>query len=211
PDAPPMTPIGGVRPMAGLLNRIRRFVDESGQPLVLGFHAVGDTHTVTNPLYGRGSSLAAVQAVALADAIAAHPDDKAARSAAYEAFNKAQVEPWWDNAVMMDRFGADPAGGSALKAAASGGGDDAARAMGAIFAAAQTDPVIARAIGRVMNLLTLPAELMTDPEVMARFAEVAANPDQYPLERPQGPSRRELLAALGHPAGDPEPDDELVA
>ncbi len=210
--APPMEPIGGVRPMAGLLNRIRRFVDDDGRPLVLGFHAVGDAHTVTNPLYGRGSSLAAVQAVALADAIAEHPDDRAARSAAYEAFNHAEVEPWWDNAVMMDRFGADPAGGGAVKAAAArAGGDDAAKAMAAVFAAAATDPVIGRGIGRVMNLLMKPTDLMADPELVARMAEVAANPDQYPLERPQGPSRRELLLALGHPVGDPEPDDELVA
>ena len=56
--------IGGVRPMGGLLNRLRRFVDDDGTPVVLGFHAVGDAHTCTNPLYGRGCSLALVQAVA---------------------------------------------------------------------------------------------------------------------------------------------------
>src|SRR5690606_37394953 len=51
-------PITGVNVMARLLNRRRRFTDEAGEPLVDGFVAVGDAHTCTNPLYGRGCSLA---------------------------------------------------------------------------------------------------------------------------------------------------------
>ena len=62
----PLEPVGDVRPMGGLLNRIRRFTDDAGDPLVLGFHAVGDAHTCTNPLYGRGCSLAVVQAFRVA-------------------------------------------------------------------------------------------------------------------------------------------------
>ena len=209
----PLEPIGGVRPMAGLLNRLRRFTDDAGQPLVVGFHALGDAHTTTNPLYGRGCSLAAVQAVALADAMADHAGDPVARAAAYEAFNKAEVEPWFDNAVMMDRFGADPAGSGAL--GGPGAGSDSAKALGAVFAAAATDPVIGRGIARFMNLLQTPMQLMTDPELMGRIAEVMAEPDKYPAPRPDGPNRRQLLAQLGHPAGDRErdrdPDDELVA
>src|SRR3954468_5067597 len=74
--AEPITP---VHVMAKLLNRLRTF--ES----IEGFHAVGDAHTCTNPLYGRGCSLAMVQATLLADAVEAHPDDPAARAAAYKA------------------------------------------------------------------------------------------------------------------------------
>jgi len=47
-------PISDVAIMAGLTNRIRHFTDGDGQPLVLGLHAVGDTHMCTNPAYGRG-------------------------------------------------------------------------------------------------------------------------------------------------------------
>lgn len=221
-EAPPLEGIGGVRPMAGLLNRLRRFVDDDGEPLVVGFHAVGDAHTVTNPIYGRGCSLAAVQAVALADAHAEHPDDPVARARAYEAFNRAEVEPWFDNAMVMDRFGADPAGRGLLGGRGSGGdGDgsasDAAKGIGAVFAAAATDPVIGRGIARFMNLLQTPAQLMADAELMARIAEVAAEPDRYPLQRPEAPGRRELLARLGVPEDDPDgepegdPDGALVA
>src|SRR3546814_15932698 len=109
--------------MAGLLNRLRRFAGDDGQPTVVGFHAIGDCHTTTNPLYGRGCSLAAVQAVAIADAIAAHPDHPVARGAAYEAFNKLEVEPGFESSVQIDSFGEDAAGGGAL---AAGGGDASA-------------------------------------------------------------------------------------
>jgi flavin-dependent dehydrogenase len=77
--------------MTGLLNRIRTFTRADGTPSVLGFHAVGDAHTCTNPLYGRGCSLAMVQAVLLADATAAHPNDAQARALAYEAACKELV------------------------------------------------------------------------------------------------------------------------
>lgn len=187
--APPLEPIGAVRPMAGLLNRIRRFTDADGRPLVVGFHALGDAHTTTNPLYGRGCTLAAVQACLLADAFAAHPDDPVARAAAYEAGNALEIEPWYESAVQMDKLGADPAGTSAL-----GGG--AGKAMAAVFAAAATDPVIGRGIARFMNLLQTPAQMLTDTELMQRIAEVVAEPDAYPVPPRTGPGRRELLSRL---------------
>jgi 2-polyprenyl-6-methoxyphenol hydroxylase-like FAD-dependent oxidoreductase len=189
----PLEPIGGVRPMTGLLNRLRRFADDEGRPTVLGFHAVGDCHTTTNPLYGRGCSLAAVQAVLLADATAAHPGDPAARAAAYEAACRREIDPWFEASVQMDRMGADPSGRGF-----GGGGDDnpAAKAFGALFAAAATDPILGRAMARLMNLLTLPGDLMADPAVLARAGEVMADPDAYPPPTTEGPSREELLELL---------------
>jgi 2-polyprenyl-6-methoxyphenol hydroxylase-like FAD-dependent oxidoreductase len=196
-----LEPIGGVRPMTGLLNRIRRFLDDAGAPRVLGFHAVGDSHTTTNPLYGRGCSLAAVQAIRLVDAAAAHPDDPAARAVAYEIASGREVEPWFDVSVQMDRMGADPAGFGL-----GGDGGGAGKAMGAVLAAAQSDPVIGRGMSRFWNLLATPVELMGDAELMARMAEVMADPDAHPLPPVEGPSRAELLAAL---ATTPEDDVPL--
>lgn len=192
--APDMEALGSVRPMAGLLNRLRRFTVDGGQPTVLGFHALGDAHTVTNPLYGRGCSLAAVQAVNLADAFAAHPGDHRGRAVAYEAGNVADIEPWFENAVQMDKLGADPAGSNAL---GGGEGGSAAKAMGAVFVAAATDPIIGRGIARFMNLLQTPMQLMSDGELMTRIAEVVADPDQFPIPPREGPSRRKLLEQLG--------------
>jgi flavin-dependent dehydrogenase len=179
--------------MTGLLNRLRRFTDDAGTPTVLGFHALGDCHTTTNPLYGRGCSLAAVQATLLLDATAAHPGDSAARAAEYEAACRREVEPWFEASVQMDRMGADPSGRSL---ASNAGDSPAAKAMGALFAAAATDPVLGRAMARLMNLLTLPADLMADPAVQARAAEVMADPDAYPTVATVGPSRSDLLESL---------------
>ena len=95
-------PITPVQAMGGLINRIRRFVDADGAPLAHGFFAIGDAHTCTNPLYGRGSSLAVLQAVLVADAIAAHPDDRDAAARAYEAASAATVEPWYDVSLLTD-------------------------------------------------------------------------------------------------------------
>jgi hypothetical protein len=173
---------------------------------VLGFHAVGDAHTCTNPLYGRGCTLALVQAVLLADAMAAHPGDPASRAEAYEAACGREVEPWYDLAVQTDRSGADPTGLGTGRDRTGDDGDDGegaaplspqARAMSALFVAGATDPVIGRALARLWNLLDTPAALAAKPEVVARMAAVMADPDAYPPPPREGPTRRELLAALG--------------
>lgn len=195
-----LEPMGGVRPMTGLLNRLRRFIDDDGAPVVLGFHAIGDCHTTTNPLYGRGCSIAAVQAVRLIDAATAHPDDAAARSQAYEEASRREIEPWFDSAVQMDRMGADPAG-----TGFAGGGDGAGRGMAAVFAAARTDPIIGRGLARFMNMLATPLDLMADTALMARMAEVMADPDSYPPDPVEGPTSAELLAALGLTPEEPVP------
>ncbi|MEY2470610.1 MAG: hypothetical protein QOF21_3308 [Actinomycetota bacterium] len=192
----PLEPRTEVKVMGGLLNRLRKFVDADHRPTVLGFHAIGDAHTCTNPLYGRGCALAIVQATLVADALAAHPHDAQARAAAYEKACREQVEPWFTISVAMDKAGNDP------KGFALAGGTDADKnemnPMRAIFVAAATDPLIGRAFARFFNLLALPQEMMSDPVVMARVAEVMAAPDKYPVPEQAGPTRDELLAALSN-------------
>jgi 2-polyprenyl-6-methoxyphenol hydroxylase-like FAD-dependent oxidoreductase len=193
----PMTPITEVLPMGGLVNRIRRFVDRDGEPRVTGFHAVGDAHTCTNPLYGRGCSLAFVQATLLADALVEHAADPAAQVTAYEAGSAREVEPWYHAAVQMDAYripqpGSTDADGSA--AGGAGGGESPTDLFTRVVIEGGTDPIIGRAIIRVFNLLALPQELLTDTELMARVAPILAKP--APAERPalEGPTREELLA-----------------
>ena len=95
-------PITPVQAMGGLINRIRRFLEPSGRPLAHGFFAIGDAHTCTNPVYGRGSSLAVLQAVLMAESLEAHPSDAGAAVQAYEACCARQVEPWYHISVMTD-------------------------------------------------------------------------------------------------------------
>src|SRR5690606_23692889 len=180
-----------VRPMGGLVNRLRRYAGPDGEPIVLGLHAVGDAHTCTNPLYGRGCALALVQAGLLADAATAHPGDHRGRARAYEAACREHVEPWFDLAVQTDRTGADP---TAFRRT---GASPQARALGALFVAGTSDPVIGRALARLWNLLDRPVDLAGQPEVVARMAEVMSNPDDHPPPPSTAPSRAELLDLLG--------------
>jgi 2-polyprenyl-6-methoxyphenol hydroxylase-like FAD-dependent oxidoreductase len=189
----PLEPMTDVLLMSGLLNRLRSFTDDHGAPRVLGFHAIGDAHTTTNPLYGRGCSLAAAQALLLRDAIVDHPGDARARAEQFDAGSTREIEPWFHASVQMDKMGADPMGQSGL----GGAGGDSGKVMAAVFVAAQTDPVIGRTFARLWNLLITPAELMADGAFLAKAAEVAANPDAYPVPERVGPKRGELLAALG--------------
>ncbi len=203
------TPITPVQVMGGLINRIRRYLDDDGAPLAHGFFAIGDSHTCTNPLYGRGSSLAVLQAVLVADALAEHPSDRDAAAHAYEAASATRVEPWYHVSVMTDAAarprppdptasGPDPstAGSTSSGQNASGGGprlDLAALRR----VAASGDPELAVLVARTMSLLVTPQEVFGDPAVLERIAAAAAT------ERPRDPSkpprvpltRDDLLAA----------------
>lgn len=170
--------LGPVRPMGGLINRLRHYRDDAGRPLVTGFHAVGDAHTCTNPMYGRGCSLAFVQATLLAEAYAAHPDDATGRTVAYETLSSHEVEPWYHSAVMMDSFG-DSDGIPKQP-------DAFTRKFGALIADVMlgraADPVIARGLLRMINTLVRPDELMADAEFVSRIASYFAEPESDPSD-----------------------------
>lgn len=137
------TPITDVQTMGGLINRIRRFTDDAGEPLTPGFFAIGDAHTCTNPLYGRGSSLAVLQATLVVDALRAHPTDMTAASRAYEAASTARVEPWYEMSLLTDKPEAANLAGFDLQSMRR--------------ATTSEDPEIAVLVTRMMSLLTTPA------------------------------------------------------
>jgi len=87
--------------------------------------------------------------------------------------------------VMLDSFRAPEEGGAGMPP-----DDPIARVM----ATGQKDPVVSRAIARVFNLLAQPEQVFTQPELMARVAQIlAAPPEPIPVE---GPTRREMLATV---------------
>jgi flavin-dependent dehydrogenase len=207
-------PITGVEVMGGLINRRRRFLDPDGAPLVWGLHAVGDAHTATNPLYGRGCSLAVLQAQLLVDALDEHGADHDARARAYETATRAEVTPWYRAAVAQDRLNreaaaADGAGNGAENGGPAGPTGDGtaggvtvtaefARSLlrDGLFPAMRVDPVVLRAFLRMFNLLEPPDSLMTNGEVIGRVLAVYQERDSRPPEPPLGPERPELLAAI---------------
>ena len=146
----PLTP---VQTMGGLINRIRRF------PRTPGFFAIGDSHTCTNPLYGRGSSLAVLQAVLVRDALVDGSD--------YEDACTQRVEPWYEMSLLADKPEAANLTGFDLQSMRR--------------ATASDDPEVAVLMTRMMSLLTTPTELFSDPVLVQRL-QAAGEPKPKPVD-----------------------------
>ncbi len=187
-------PISGVEVMARLTNT-RRWLVAGGRPVALGVVALGDAAVHTNPLYGRGCSLAVVQAFALAELLAGDPSPETL-ALAWEEVLVREVEPWYRSAVVQDRQ--NRAGLAAFRGEDPSEEDVALRQMAellreGLLPATRTAPAVHRAFLRVMNLLDQPEALASDPEVAgAVLASFASRADRPPAE-PLGPGRDELL------------------
>ena len=94
-------PVSKVFGMGDLHSRWRDLVVD-GKPTVLGFFAVGDTLIRTNPLYGRGCSLAAVEGYMLRDVLAAS-SDPTARLLDYHKRLHAELRPYYLAMRSQDR------------------------------------------------------------------------------------------------------------
>ncbi|HKY16622.1 MAG TPA: FAD-dependent oxidoreductase [Microthrixaceae bacterium] len=198
-------PITDVEVMARLLNRDRRFLDTEDGLLVEGFAAVGDAHTCTNPLYGRGCSLAMVMSQMLADAVEEFGDARAA-VLAYELRNRDEIHPWYRAAVSQDaatRAAIAAERGETATDDSSGDGadtveEDPMRALlrEGLLPALREDPVVLRAFLRMLNLLDPPESLMSNFDVLGRVMQSYQNREERPAEPSLGPDRAGLLADL---------------
>ncbi|HVE94044.1 MAG TPA: FAD-dependent oxidoreductase [Acidimicrobiales bacterium] len=183
-------PITTVQVMAGLRNTRRRFVVD-GRPLARNIYALGDAAVHTNPLYGRGCSLAAVHAFAFADALCdVGKDDPDALALNLDSVTRRELDPWYDAAVMQDRG-----------AVAAFGGDSEAASPGnfvrdGLMAAARRDPQVFRAFVRVLNLLTPPNTLIQDVELAARVLTVWNEREARPPIVDDAPDRDAMIALL---------------
>ena len=97
-------PARPVQAMGGLINRLRRFVDDDG-PLALRFFVLGDAAYCTNPLYGRGCSQGMLHAHFLGEAIDQHGDDWAAIATALDQRGRDELEPYYRASIMADPSG----------------------------------------------------------------------------------------------------------
>ncbi|MGH9188357.1 MAG: FAD-dependent oxidoreductase [Acidimicrobiales bacterium] len=188
------TPTHPVHLMAGLINRLRRFTDADGNPLAVGVLAVGDAHTCTNPAYGRGQSLALLQATMAADAVAA-ADDLAGAARRYEAASAARVEPWYHFSVMSDQL-RPLIPGNAVRTSdrpspATGNGTsfDGLDIFGAL-SGVSVDPELMRLVLRVINLLESPQVLLERLPDLQRAA--AATKEARAAGRANRPRRRRI-------------------
>lgn len=184
-------PIASMHVMASTINRKRDLVVD-GKPLVLGYQAIGDALICTNPLYGRGCSLGSVHARMLATAIREHGDDLEAVALQMHEEAATVLVPWYNASVAQDDV--------AREARKAGPGQEITGAASilaeGLLPLTRTDASVARAFFRMVNLLSPPDTLFTDPEIMRKAMEHWALRDTRPPEPVLGPARDELIAAL---------------
>ena len=186
-------PTTGVHVMAGLRNRYRPLVDVGGAPIVTGFVAVGDASVCTNPLYGRGCSLAFVHGFGLADVLREHGDTLDVVGRAFGELTERELVPWFRSAVFQDRQA------HALTEDLSS--EDPRAFVQAVFRdglapAMRTSPVVFRAFLRWFNLLATPDALMADAEVVGAVLAAYNDRDNRVEPPPLGPTRAEFLRSL---------------
>jgi 2-polyprenyl-6-methoxyphenol hydroxylase-like FAD-dependent oxidoreductase len=190
-DGEPVTP---VLPMAGVLDRYRRFVLD-GEPVATGFAAVGDAWACTNPSAARGLSLGLAQARMVRDELRARSWNSGARSAGefeLRLHERAETElaPYYWEQVNADR--ARVAVMDALRAGDTPSPPPDSPAL-RLLASAFGDPVLYRAFAELTSCFVTMGEVLARPEIAARLTDPPAGPPFTP----PGPDRTELLALLG--------------
>jgi flavin-dependent dehydrogenase len=185
-------PITDVLPMAGILDKYRRFVVD-GVPLATGYAAVGDAWACTNPSAGRGLSIGMMHAQRLRDVVRTTLDRPAAFALEWDAVTEAELAPWYWNQVATDQARLEQ------MAAVREGRDDMVRTVGPMppeyLAAGEAmafDADVFRAVIETIGCLATPQEVFSRPGLWEKVE--AAQPDE-PVPTP-GPSREELLALL---------------
>jgi 2-polyprenyl-6-methoxyphenol hydroxylase-like FAD-dependent oxidoreductase len=186
-----LEPISEIWSMSAPRNVLRRDVVD-GAPVALGLLAIGDAVCNTNPSFGRGMSLALVQAAMLADIVAEHSTDPLARALALDERIGREIAPWFEDQVALDTFRV-----ASTRAAVFGTPPPAPVLLGneftlpQILAAATTDAVVWRAWMRRQHMLDGVSKIFEDHAVVRLLrgaAPAAGNPNL--------PTRDEVLLAI---------------
>ncbi len=197
-------PISDVHAMGNLKNTRCHFV-EDGAPLALGVFPIGDALIHTNPLNGRGCTLAFVNAELVADALASFPDDPLAFALALNEGVEREIVPWYEATRAQDRDAiavdeAQQRGEDPFAFQGEDGKVDTRAYMRSLLRdglvpALREDLTVLRAFMRVFNLLESPQDLMRDPTILQKVMQSFARKDERePVAR--GPSREEMIRQL---------------
>jgi 2-polyprenyl-6-methoxyphenol hydroxylase-like FAD-dependent oxidoreductase len=186
------TPITEVLPMAGILDKYRRFVVD-GRPFATGYAAVGDAWACTNPSAGRGLSIGMMHAQRLRDVVRTTFDGPHDFALEWDAVTEAELAPWYWNQVATDQARLEQI------AAVREGRADAVQTVGPLppeYAAAGEamafDADVFRAVIETVGCLATPQEVFSRPGMWDKV-EASKPDDSQPTP---GPTREELLALL---------------
>ncbi len=193
--AEPVTKVFG---MGNLHNVWRHFV-KAGEPVVLNYFAVGDSSIRTNPLYGRGCSIATLHAHMLGDVMNETTDPRA-RALAFAKRTRKEIRPFWDalkkqdlGAIRRAKNEQNPAYKPRLKARLI-----KSFAEDAVGPATRTDLGVFRAIMRGFHMLAAPTAWLGHPPIVWRVLMTWLTPkSKKPYPPKLGPERKEMLEALG--------------
>ncbi|MET9882650.1 hypothetical protein ABZZ20_05710 [Streptomyces sp. NPDC006430] len=196
--AQPLGPVRGI----GMPPNILRGTASDRRGTVTGLLQAGDAACVTDPMFGRGMSLALAHAFLLADLLEEHPaaDHRLSRAAA-ELVERV-LRPWFDQGVhdswsRVERWraetGAPPGPAPGRPVPLVPGQVPAATAA----AAAATDRTVWRGITRIQTSLNTPAEVFADGDFLARLRALAGAPRPSASSVPPGP-RPPTPAELRH-------------
>ena len=180
-------PITGVLPMAGIMDRYRRFVVD-GRPVATGFAAVGDAWACTNPSAGRGISVGIVHTQLLRRIVLGHLDDPAGFARVWDEGTERLVAPFYRNQIMADR--ARLAEMTALRENRAWSPPDSP--MARLPVAATRDPDLFRPLLETVLCLALPQEVIERPGIRDKIDQAG----HQPAPPPPGPDRRRLLQFL---------------
>jgi flavin-dependent dehydrogenase len=185
-------PITDVLPMAGILDKYRRFVVD-GQPVATGYAAVGDAWACTNPSAGRGLSVGLMHAQRLRDVMRSSLDDPLGFALEWDAVTEAELAPWYWNQLAADRTRlAELEAVREGRATAVRTGLPLPPDYEAAGRAAPFDADVFRAVLETLGCLALPQEVFARPGLWDKV--IAATPDE-PFITP-GPNREQLVALL---------------
>ncbi len=188
-------PISDVAPLARIQDRRRRLV-VNGRPAATGIVLTADAAFCTNPVLGRGTSMAWMAGRYLTDAIAAHPDVENA-ALAFDEVCESHLRPWYEDSLAVDR--ARFARMDALKRGdappVTDRSDPAAMIGTAVQYAMAHDGVVFRAAVRRFNLLDPLDAIASNADVVERAISWWERRAELPAPDPVA-SRADLLAAL---------------
>jgi 2-polyprenyl-6-methoxyphenol hydroxylase-like FAD-dependent oxidoreductase len=167
-------PISDIHVLARIENRSRTLIKD-GAPLAAGLVLVGDSAMHTNPTQGRGVTMAYIQAQKLAEMLSEGDPATAAFVETFEAWRPRELGVWFDGQARLD------AGRIAQMDAALAGAppapppsDPTAQFFAAVPAVAQINADVALALSRMGNMLMTPADLASDPVVLAAVSDYLA-------------------------------------
>ncbi len=180
-------PITELISMAGVVDRHRRFVVDD-EPVATGLVTVADASSCTNPSLGRGITLGLMHVEIMRACVAEHGDDPHALALAFHERSAAEITPWHDATVEIDRRRV-----AEMRIYRDGGTPtptDAEKIGDVLQAAVMIDPVITRGFAEILSCIATSDEVMARPGFLQRVLDCADKVSSDPIP---GPDRTQLL------------------